>query len=1143
MRKLAVGLAVLLLTASLVPPPVAANEPPLADAGLDQTVQRGTTVHLDASGSRDPDGSVDSYEWSIRSPDGGTTIPDCPTCARTRFVPDRVGTYDVSVTVTDDEGATTRDTLFVHVVPGEPPTITVAGPTEAEVGTALTYTGSLEAGTAPLEEITWRVDDRTVRVESVAETRQQYSLPYTFESTGFHEIAVTITDADGLSATDSVTVQVDPASSGGNVTPVDDGDSPGSPGEVAPSLADRLDPVVRGTQLLTGTGPFTEPYRLDVDPTAVAGVTWWRDGFRVAAGSTTSLTWSPGKHTLYGVVEYTDGSVETARFQDGTTDVEVDPTPRIELRQIDGFGSLTGVLRATDGFENLHSVSVSIDGMQVASKTVDPLALRSGPDGARLDLSFNFTDINPGETHRVVLRARDARGQVAETVETVEAVGIPEVISSEFVNGPVDSYHPRLDPERYTAKHVLKVKLNGVEPGQVIIKQTNRSSGLNHHGSDKNIVGSGMETVLNFTSYWSGDRRKLYNISNSININNRIKSNIRSSFSVTLSPPEARVKVISDGTPEDAKANWGLIVDASRSFDPDGTDLKFHWQDGAKAISEDGSVAKFESFDINGLVIEDGDDQLTTVPGTLFLRHFVPPTESVVEVTEGPYRPNESVTFEITTGAFELPKLTYYDDTKIGLDLRDDHGRLDEWGCTAVGPIDRSVMDRHEWSCEILPPTENVTLRGHHFYRGTVTFEASAFVDGDTPNVYLYNENTPNRSARRVRFPDVTVLEKGDRYVSDVEILNASYLVEEPVIVRKETPFESVRDQYLSEGFTVERTEMAGTEYTLEERVKVQDAEYETEERTFDSRAIRNTFIEQHPEWERGETRSELRRWTTTEQEWRSSRSGPGEFTGSTRLIEVQPPTYRYENQYRHYYTVERTGTRTVTRRTTVRVPVTRYRTERICVPLGCYIAEVAYTEWVTRIRTYTTTETYTYTVTESSTYWSTNKLNADDEFTGRTRKVEVQPAEYERQYLYEYEETHEEWVWYYTAQKETLVQPAEYEWREYRTTKSEIEAESAALNPDVRIGGTASAKVWFLAKRTGTDLKWVDSPTNTIEVSNTRAVVNESVTQSYVDPRTDEVVSEDVESRVKIYPFSEYLTRVEIARRILYESRTDTEE
>lgn len=119
-----VVLMVLALLASLLAPTavVTANEAPLADAGLDQSVPEGTTVYLDATGSRDPDGSIAGYEWVIEAPNGSTLLPDDLTDPRTSFVPDRPGRYEVTVIVTDDQGVTARDTLYVDVdAAPEPP--------------------------------------------------------------------------------------------------------------------------------------------------------------------------------------------------------------------------------------------------------------------------------------------------------------------------------------------------------------------------------------------------------------------------------------------------------------------------------------------------------------------------------------------------------------------------------------------------------------------------------------------------------------------------------------------------------------------------------------------------------------------------------------------------------------------------------------------------------------------------------------------------------------------------------------------------------------------------------------------------------------------------------------------------------------
>lgn len=76
-------LAVLVLVTAATTPTVAtANEPPLADAGLDQSVTRDSIVHLDAGGSRDPDGTIADYSWTVEALNGSTTTLDCVDCER-----------------------------------------------------------------------------------------------------------------------------------------------------------------------------------------------------------------------------------------------------------------------------------------------------------------------------------------------------------------------------------------------------------------------------------------------------------------------------------------------------------------------------------------------------------------------------------------------------------------------------------------------------------------------------------------------------------------------------------------------------------------------------------------------------------------------------------------------------------------------------------------------------------------------------------------------------------------------------------------------------------------------------------------------------------------------------------------------------
>ena len=122
----------------------AANQAPQAEAGLDQTAVVNGTVYLDAGGSLDPDGQVVAYRWSIETPGGNTTAPDCVSCEQTRFVPRGAGTYAVVVRVTDDEGESMADTMYVSVASARTPppsnntssTTSVVGSPQAGVGSA-----------------------------------------------------------------------------------------------------------------------------------------------------------------------------------------------------------------------------------------------------------------------------------------------------------------------------------------------------------------------------------------------------------------------------------------------------------------------------------------------------------------------------------------------------------------------------------------------------------------------------------------------------------------------------------------------------------------------------------------------------------------------------------------------------------------------------------------------------------------------------------------------------------------------------------------------------------------------------------------------------------------------------------------------
>jgi len=91
-----------------------ANRAPIADAGVDRTVDTGVTVVLDGSGSSDPDGDTLAYAWTIASaPAGSTAALADPNSARPSFVPDVAGAYVVRLVVNDGTLDSPADTTTV----------------------------------------------------------------------------------------------------------------------------------------------------------------------------------------------------------------------------------------------------------------------------------------------------------------------------------------------------------------------------------------------------------------------------------------------------------------------------------------------------------------------------------------------------------------------------------------------------------------------------------------------------------------------------------------------------------------------------------------------------------------------------------------------------------------------------------------------------------------------------------------------------------------------------------------------------------------------------------------------------------------------------------------------------------------------
>ncbi len=213
MRRLPSLVVLLVLLAALaIPVSAAGNASPTAAAGLDQTVTSGTTVYLDGGNSRDPDGRIQTVEWSIRDPNGATVAPSCRNCLQPTFTPNVTGRWSVTLTVTDDDGATATDTLYVTVEEARGPTLTLDAPDRVVPDESTPFVVEATSDGAPLRSVSLYHDDTRVNSTTVDGTTTLTTLTHTFSETGSTELLAAVTDEAGYVNTTTITVDPTTAS-------------------------------------------------------------------------------------------------------------------------------------------------------------------------------------------------------------------------------------------------------------------------------------------------------------------------------------------------------------------------------------------------------------------------------------------------------------------------------------------------------------------------------------------------------------------------------------------------------------------------------------------------------------------------------------------------------------------------------------------------------------------------------------------------------------------------------------------------------------------------------------------------------------------------------------------------------------------
>ncbi|MCO4769605.1 MAG: PKD domain-containing protein [Deltaproteobacteria bacterium] len=369
---------------------IVSNGAPVAVAGGPYTGVKNVPVTVDASGSSDADGSLVSYAWDCDS-DGIVDVTlATPTAA---CIYGAIGTYTVTLTVTDNDGGTSTDTGTVNI----PAVNTVAdagGPYAGTQGVPLALDGSGSSDSdGNIATYEWDCEGDGV-YEFISFNANDVTCTYTL--VGVYTLQLQVTDDDGLTDTDSVTVTL------ANILPVADAGGPYTGTEATPIAVDG-----------TGSG--------DVDGTIVQ-YSWDcnSDGLPNAIspapfGNTCVFT-AAGTYTLTLTVTDNDGATDT-----DTATVTVVSTPPLAAAGgpysggegsnilLDGSGSTD-----TGGTITLYEWDCQSDGVYEINST-QPLG-----DACSYVDEGNFT---------VTLRVTDDDGDTAVSVATIAVANVAPTLT------------------------------------------------------------------------------------------------------------------------------------------------------------------------------------------------------------------------------------------------------------------------------------------------------------------------------------------------------------------------------------------------------------------------------------------------------------------------------------------------------------------------------------------------------------------------------------------------------------------------------------------------------------------------------------------------------------------------------------------
>ncbi|MPZ77339.1 MAG: PKD domain-containing protein, partial [Deltaproteobacteria bacterium] len=173
------------------------NEAPVADAGLDQTVSRGTLVSLNGSQSQDPEGATLTYQWSVVSqPPGSSVSLNNTASVSPQFTPVALGNYKFQLIVNDGESNSAADGVQISVA-NLPPTAIAGGPYDGQIGSSIQFAGSGSDPDGDAITFNWNFGDGV--------TASGATPVHIYKTPGSFTVTLTVTDSHGAFAVSQTT--------------------------------------------------------------------------------------------------------------------------------------------------------------------------------------------------------------------------------------------------------------------------------------------------------------------------------------------------------------------------------------------------------------------------------------------------------------------------------------------------------------------------------------------------------------------------------------------------------------------------------------------------------------------------------------------------------------------------------------------------------------------------------------------------------------------------------------------------------------------------------------------------------------------------------------------------------------------------